>query len=100
MAFGWYSTLLGGVVVGTLSVPAAPKRDCTAIFSCVSPFQGLIIAGIFFGAPVFVGLLISTLLITGPIARRVRSAILAGTLSAVASLCVVGAVAAAYLARR
>jgi hypothetical protein len=97
VAFGWYASIVGALAVGTLSVPTEPVRDCSAIFSCMTPIEGLIVVGVFVGAPVLAVLLMVAFLVTALVARRVPSAILAGTLSALISVSVIGVVAAACL---
>ncbi|MEV5818459.1 hypothetical protein ABUL04_21390 [Micromonospora harpali] len=80
MALGWYATVFAAVFVGSAGVPANPNRDCSVIFACLTPQEGLALAAIV-GAPVLTAMLLTTLAITVPLARRVPSPILAGTLS-------------------
>jgi hypothetical protein len=103
VALGWYATIIGAYVVGSLSVPWRPSTDCTAMFSCVSPATGLLLVGMVLGLPVLGGLTVVTAVVTVPIARRVRSVLLAGTASAAASAAVsavLGAVYVVYLGLR
>ncbi|MEV4658476.1 hypothetical protein [Micromonospora sp. NPDC049301] len=99
VAFGWYVTAIAAVVVGTTSVPSPPRQDCSAMFSCLSPMESLALAGLIWGGPVLVGLLIVTAVVNALVVRRVTSAVLAGTLSVAASVAVCSVVAAAYLGR-
>ncbi|MET8349985.1 MULTISPECIES: hypothetical protein [unclassified Micromonospora] len=99
VAFGWYATAIAAVVVGVNSVPSAPRRDCSAMFSCLSPMESLALAGLVWGGPVLVGLLIVTAVINALLVRRITSPVLAGTLSVAVSLAVCAVVAAAYLGR-
>lgn len=93
VALGWYATVIAAVLVGWSGIPAAPNRDCSAVFSCLTPQEeiGLMVI---LGGPILAGLLFSTLVVTGLLARRVPSSILTGTLSALGSV-VVAAVAGA-----
>jgi hypothetical protein len=100
VAVGWYATIVAAVVVGALSVPAAPARACSPGFGCLPPGEGLFLVGVVFGVPVLAGLLITTSLVNVLVVRLARSAILAGTLSAVASVGVAGALTAIYLGTR
>ncbi|MCO1598059.1 hypothetical protein M8C17_23190 [Micromonospora sp. RHAY321] len=99
VAFGWYATVIAAVVVGTTSVPSAPREDCSAMFSCLSPLESLALAGLFWGAPVLLGLLIVTAVVNALAVRRITSAVLAGTLSVAVSAAVGTVVAGAYLGR-
>jgi len=102
VAVGWYATVAGGLVVGTLGVPTqtSEQQECSAMFSCLSPGEGLLLFGILFGLPILTGLVIAAAAVTVPIARRIGSPILAGTLSAASSAAVVGALGAMYLGAR
>ncbi|SIN18334.1 hypothetical protein [Micromonospora cremea] len=99
VAFGWYATAIAAVVVGTTSVPSAPRQDCSAMFSCLSPLESLALAGLVWGGPVLVGLLIVTAVVNALVVHRITSAVLAGTLSVAVSGAVCAVVAAAYLGR-
>ncbi|GAB3954430.1 hypothetical protein GCM10027614_61510 [Micromonospora vulcania] len=99
VAFGWYATVVAALAVGTLSVPSAPQDDCTAMFSCLSPLEKLLLVGLFGGAPVLVGLLIVTAAVTALLVRRISSVVLSGTLSAVVSGVACALVAGVYLGR-
>ncbi|MFC8849892.1 MULTISPECIES: hypothetical protein [unclassified Micromonospora] len=80
VALGWYATVAAAVFVGLVGVPANPNRDCSVIFACLTPQEGFAVAAIL-GAPVLAAMLLTTAVITFPLARRVPSPILAGTLS-------------------
>ncbi|HEU4422619.1 MAG TPA: hypothetical protein VFR67_08765 [Pilimelia sp.] len=97
VAFGWYVTLVVATAVGMLSVPSAPQDDCSAMFACMSPVAGLVLVGIVYGAPVLTVLLVMTALLAGVSARSIRSAVLAGSLSAVAGIALTGGVVIAYV---
>ncbi|WP_406078398.1 hypothetical protein [Micromonospora sp. NBC_00858] len=99
VAFGWYATAIAAVVVGTTSVPSAPRQDCSAMFSCLSPLESLALAGLFWGGPVLVALLIVTAVVDALLVRRIPSVVLAGTLSVAVSVAVGVVVAGAYLGR-
>jgi hypothetical protein len=95
VALGWYATLTAAVLVGWSGIPAAPDRDCSAAFSCLTRLQTVGLLAIALGGPVLMGLLSCTFVVTGLLARRLPSSILTGTLSvlgAVAIVAVVGAV--------
>ncbi|PWR07909.1 hypothetical protein DKT68_17505 [Micromonospora acroterricola] len=100
VAVGWYATAIAAVVVGTASVPSAPEVDCSAMFSCLSPLESLVLAGVFWGGPVLVALLVITAVVDALVVRRVSSVVLAGTLSVAVSFAVCAVVAAAYLGGR
>ncbi|MFF3852660.1 hypothetical protein [Micromonospora sp. NPDC002575] len=80
VALGWYATVIAAVFVGRAGVPANPNRDCSAAFACLKPQEEFVVAAVL-GAPVLAAMLLTTLAITAPLARRVPSPILAGTLS-------------------
>ncbi|WP_431904996.1 hypothetical protein [Micromonospora carbonacea] len=80
VAFGWYATVLAAIFVGRAGVPTNPNRDCSAAFDCLEPQEEFLLAAII-GAPVLAAMLLTTLAITAPLARRVPSPALAGTLS-------------------
>ncbi|MEV4821136.1 hypothetical protein [Micromonospora sp. NPDC049274] len=96
VASGWYVTATAAMAVGTTSVPSAPRDDCGAWFSCLSPGESLVFVGLVWGAPVLLGLLGVTALVAALVVRVIPSAVLAGTTSAALS---VGLCAAAYLGR-
>ena len=100
VALGWYLVVVAAVAADILSSPATPHDDCTALFSCMTPTQTLILLLVFVGGPVLGVLFIVTLLVTAPIARAVRSPIAAGTLSALASAALAGVAVAVYLAAK
>jgi len=91
VALGWYVTIIAAVLVGGSGLPAAPDRDCSAVFSCQTLQEEFGLMVIFFGGPILAGLLFSTLVVTGLLARRVPSPILTGTLSTLGSVVVVAA---------
>ncbi|MFC8848556.1 MULTISPECIES: hypothetical protein [unclassified Micromonospora] len=93
VACGWYATVIAAVFVGWSGVPARPKRDCAEVFDCLTPQEEFGLAMIF-GAPILVGLLSTTAVVTGLLGRRIPSPILAGTLSVLVTV-VVAAVAGA-----
>ncbi|NBE79919.1 hypothetical protein [Micromonospora rubida] len=99
VALGWYATAIAAVFVGRSGMPATPNQDCSAAFSCLTPQEeiGLMLI---LGAPVLAGLLITTLVIIGLLARRVPSSILAGTLSALGSAAVAVVVGAVWQGAR
>jgi len=66
------------------------------VFSCLTPLEEIGLLVVFFGGPVLAGLLFSTLVITGLLARRVPSSILTGILSALGSVVVVAVVGAVW----
>ncbi|MBQ0901721.1 hypothetical protein [Micromonospora sp. U21] len=99
VAFGWYATAIAAVVVGTTSVPSAPRQDCSAMFSCLSPLESLALAGLVWGGPVLVGLLIVTAVVNALVVRHVSSVVLAGTVSVAVTAPVCAVVAAIYLGR-
>ena len=91
---GWYATVIAAVLVGWSGIPAAPNRDCSAIFSCLTPREEIVLI-LIFTAPIVGVLLCCTVVVTGLLVRRFSSSILTGTLSALGSvgvLAVVGAV--------
>lgn len=96
VAVGWYATLTAAVVVGTLSVPGQPEQDCSAVFSCLSPTERLLLAALWV-VPALLGALIVTSIVNALVVRRITSAVLAGTLSVAITVPIGLAVAAAYL---
>lgn len=72
VAFGWYATLLAAIFVGRAGVPTNPNRDCSAAFDCLKPQEEFLLAAII-GAPVLAAMLLTTLAITAPLARRAPS---------------------------
>ena len=90
VALGWYVTVTAAVFVGRWGIPAEPDRNCSVLFSCLTP-QDEIILLVILGAPIFAGLLFSTLLVAGLLARWISSPIVAGTLSALVSVVAVAA---------
>lgn len=103
VALGWYATVIAAVLVGWSGIPPAPNRDCSAVFSCLTPQEELgmmVILMVILAAPILAGLLVSTLVITGLLARRIPSAILTGTLSALGSVGVVAVAGAVWLGAR
>jgi hypothetical protein len=99
VALGWYATVVAAVLVGMSGVPAAPEQDCPMFLGCLTPLEGFVLV-LIAGAPVVLGLLLVTVGIAGVLARRVPSAILAGTLAAPGSVAVVAAAAAVWSAVR
>ncbi|GAA3776562.1 hypothetical protein GCM10022225_75650 [Plantactinospora mayteni] len=95
VALGWYTTVLAAVFVGHAGIPATPNRDCAAVFSCMTPQEELGLL-VILGGPILAGLLFSTLVVTGLLARRVPSSILTGTLSALGSVVVVAVAGAVW----
>ncbi|TDC84235.1 hypothetical protein E1193_06585 [Micromonospora sp. KC606] len=95
VALGWYATVITAIFVGWSGVPAAPNRDCSAMFSCLTPQEeiGLMVI---LGGPILAGLLVSTLVVTGLLARLVPSSILTGTLSALGGVVVVAVAGAVW----
>ena len=85
MALGWYATVIAAILVGRAGIPVAPDRDCSAVFSCMTPGQEVILLMIIAG-PVVVALLIITLPVTALLARWIPSSIVTGTLSALGSV--------------
>ncbi|MEV0155521.1 hypothetical protein AB0H57_17505 [Micromonospora sp. NPDC050686] len=65
------------------------------MFSCLTPQEQLGLMAIV-GAPILAGLLVVTLVITGLLARRLPSSILAGTLAVLGSVAVVAVAGAAW----
>ncbi|MEU4334568.1 hypothetical protein AB0F59_08075 [Micromonospora lupini] len=96
VASGWYGTAIAALAVGTTSVPSAPRDDCSAWFSCLSPGESLVFVGLVWGAPVLLGLLGVTALVAALVVRVTTSAVLAGTTSAALG---VGLCAAVFLGR-
>src|SRR5947208_2705554 len=96
VALGWYSTVIAAVLVGWSGIPQAPQRDCSVMFSCLTPLQQIFLLMIAVGGPVLAGVLFSALVLTGLLARRVPSPILAGTLAALGSVVVVAVVGAVW----
>ncbi|MEU0549089.1 hypothetical protein [Micromonospora sp. NPDC005979] len=95
VAAGWYVTAIAAVAVGTTSVPSTPvDDDCAAWFSCLSPGESLAFVALVWGAPIFVGVMFVTALVAALAVRLVPSAVVAGTLAAVVSLTLCGAVLA------
>jgi hypothetical protein len=95
VALGWYATVIAAVLVGRSGIPAAPKRDCSALFSCLTPQEEIALM-VIVGWPILAALLFITLVVTGLLARRVPSSILAGTLSALGSVVVVAVAGAVW----
>ncbi|MFC0503228.1 hypothetical protein [Micromonospora costi] len=100
VASGWYATAIAAVVVGTMSVPDPPPRDCSALFSCLTPAESLALAGLVWGAPVLAGMLVVTAVVNAVVVRRVASAVLAGTLSVAVTVAVAATAAGVYLGGR
>jgi hypothetical protein len=95
VALAWYATVIAAVLLGRSGIPAAPNRDCSEAFNCLTPQEELALL-VIFGAPILAGLLFTTLVVTGVLARRVPSSILAGTLSALGSVGVMAVVGAVW----
>lgn len=95
VALGWYVTAIAVIYVWRSATPTTPDRDCSAAFSCLTPGEEVALL-LIFGAPVLLGLLVSTLLATAVLVRRLSSPILTGTLSALASIALVGVVSALW----
>ena len=96
VALGWYGSVIAAVVVGWSGIPAAPDRDCSTVLSCLTPLQAVGLGLMVFGVPVLAALLVSTLVVTRLLARRVPSPVLTGTLSALGSVVVLAAVGAVW----
>ncbi|MBY8871348.1 hypothetical protein K7640_05765 [Micromonospora sp. PLK6-60] len=99
VALGWYATVIAAALLGTSGIPTAPDRDCSAMFSCLTAQEQLGLLALV-GAPFLAGLLVITLALTGLLARRLPSSILAGTLSVLGSLAVAAVAGAAWQAAR
>jgi uncharacterized membrane protein YhaH (DUF805 family) len=97
VAIGWYATVVAAAIVANLSVPEEPQQDCSAMFSCLSPFGEIMLAALW-AVPVLLGMLIVTSIVNALVVRRVESAILAGTLSVAITVSLAVLVAGAYLA--
>ncbi|WFE21965.1 hypothetical protein O7621_00830 [Solwaraspora sp. WMMD937] len=99
VALGWYATVITAVVVGQSGIPAAPRTDCSVMFSCLTPQEeiGLLLL---VGSPVLLGLLVCTLVVTGLLARLIPSPIVVGTLSVLGSVAVVAVVVAVWQGAR
>ncbi|MGC1214633.1 MAG: hypothetical protein WA890_25670 [Micromonospora sp.] len=95
VALGWYATVIAALLVGRSGISAAPDRDCSAVFSCLTPQEeiGLMVI---VGGPILAGLLFSTVVVTALLARRIPSSILTGTLSALGSVVVVAVASAVW----
>ncbi|MDG4798170.1 hypothetical protein [Micromonospora sp. WMMD1082] len=90
VAIGWYATVIVAVLVGWSGAPAAPDRDCSAVFSCLTPLESIGLL-LIVSAPVLVGLLCVTLVVAALFARWISSPFVIGTLSALASVVLVAA---------
>lgn len=100
VACGWYGTVTAAMVVGTLSVPdGPPPTECPGFGTCLGPGAQATILALVLGMAGIV-LLPLTALVTAPLARRVPSAVLAGTLAAAVSVSVAAAAVAAYAGTR
>ena len=101
VAVGLYVSIGAALIIGDLSVPAAPHDpgDCQAMFSCL-PTGFYVGMAIVVAGPFLIGLAIVTAIAAPFAARRLSSPILAGLASAGVSLVIVGAAAAVYLASR
>jgi hypothetical protein len=99
VALGWYATVISAVFVGRSGIPAAPRTDCSAMFSCLTPQEeiGLLVL---VGGPVLAGLLVCTLVVTGLLARLIPSPIVTGTLSVLGSVVVVAVIGAVWQGAR
>jgi len=95
VALGWYATVIAAVLVGRLGIPAAPDQDCSAVFSCLRPQEEIVLI-VILGGPILVGLLVSTLMVAGLLARLIRSPILIGTLATVGGVVVVAVAGAVW----
>jgi hypothetical protein len=95
VALGWYVTVIAAVFVGWSGIPDAPSRDCSGLFSCLTAQQEINLV-LILGGPILAGLLFSTLVVTGLLARRVPSSIVTGTLSALGSVVVVAVAGAVW----
>jgi hypothetical protein len=100
VAMGWYATLIAALFVAVSGLPATPRTGCGEVFSCLTPAQSLGLAAGVVAVPVLAGLMISTVIITGLLARRIASAIAVGTLAALGSIAIVSACGAALVASR
>jgi hypothetical protein len=96
VALGWCAAALAAVVVGRSGVPAVPDQDCSAVFSCLTPFEEAEFFLMLFGVPLLLGVVVVTTVVTALLGRQVRTPILIGTLSALCGLVVVGVVVAAW----
>ncbi|MEV0721082.1 hypothetical protein [Asanoa sp. NPDC050611] len=91
VALGWYATVIAAVVVGQSGIPAAPDRDCSAMFSCLAPQDGIVLI-LIVAAPVLAVLALCTVVVAALLTRVSRSPILVGTLSTVGGIAVVAVV--------
>ena len=96
VALGWFAVAIAAVLAGRSGVPAAPKQDCSLVFSCLTPVQEAELVLMFFGAPVVLGVLVVTAAITALLGRRMSSPVLIGALSALCSLVVVAGIVAVW----
>ena len=87
VALGWYVTLIAAALTGTHAVPRQPCDGAT--FGC-GLGETLLTVGLVVGGVV---VLLPTLLIAGPLSRRLGSAPLAGTFTAFLSVGVVALLA-------
>ncbi|MFV2088712.1 hypothetical protein [Micromonospora sp. LOL_021] len=99
VALGWYATVITAVLVGSSGIPAAPRTDCSAIFSCLTPQEEITLL-VLLGSPVLTGLLVCTLAVTGLLARLISSPIVAGTLSALGSVVAVAVIGVVWQGAR
>lgn len=91
VALGWFVVVPAAVLVAWSGMPAAPNRDCSAMFSCLSPAEQVGLLMIFFGLPVLAGAAVVTVAVAALLARYVRWPVVTGTVSALCG--VVGVVA-------
>ena len=96
VALGWFVIAIAAVLAGRSGVPAAPTRDCSLVFSCLTPFEEAELFLMFTGVPIVLGVLVVTAVITALLGRRVSSPVLIGGLSALCSLLVAAGIVAVW----
>ncbi|GAA0930228.1 hypothetical protein Vau01_051030 [Virgisporangium aurantiacum] len=95
VALGWYVVVPAAVLVAWSGLPVAPGRDCSAMFSCLSPVEQVGLFMIFVGLPVLLGAAVVTVAVAALLARVVRWPVVTGTVSALCGVVGVAALVAA-----
>jgi hypothetical protein len=87
---GWYATVIAAIFVGVTGLPEPPRTDCSAMFSCISRGAGLALVGAIVGVPFFLGSFVIATITVILLMRRLRSAVVAGTIAAAVGIGAVG----------
>ncbi|GGN60169.1 hypothetical protein GCM10010112_16130 [Actinoplanes lobatus] len=96
VGLGWLVTVVAAVIAG--AVQSAGEQTCDDATSwCLTPGEAAVL-GLALASPVLLAMIIIVLVLAGPFARRLPSAPLAGTLTAVVAVPVAGALGGLVLA--